>query len=240
MIPLRDTIPRVHLPAAMLAVMLLNVLVFGYELTLTDPGRVELFHLFGVVPYRYVNSDWAAWAGYTGTLAIPPVTYMFLHEGVLHLVLNMWMLWIFADNIEDVMGPWRFTAFYLICGLAAVAVHLIFNLDAKAPIIGASGAVAGVLGAYFVLYPHARVLTLVPVFFIPLFFEIPAVIFLGIWFAVQVVSGLVTQASGAVNIAWWAHAGGFATGMFLIRAFQKKDRCYYCWNVSERTYDREK
>lgn len=239
MIPIRDTIPRVHPPVAVLAIMGVNVLAFGYELLLSDLGRAELFHLFGLVPYRYVNPDWAAWAGYTGTLIIPPVTYMFLHDGVLHLILNMWMLWIFADNIEDVMGPWRFTAFYLICGLAAVAVHVVFNLDARAPIIGASGAVAGVLGAYFVLYPHGRVLTLIPVFIVPLFFEIPAVVFLGVWFAIQVISALTAQAGGAAFIAWWAHAGGFAAGMLLVRPFKRKDRCYYCWNPSSRSYDRE-
>ncbi len=239
MIPLRDTIPRVHFPVALVVILALNALAFGYELTLPVLQRAELFHLFGVVPYRYVDPDWAAAVGYRGSLLVPPLTYMFLHDGLLHIILNLWMLWIFADNIEDVMGPWRFAAFYLICGLAAVAVHMAFNLDARVPIVGASGAVAGVLGAYFLLYPHGKVLTLIPIFFIPLFFEIPAVLFLGVWFAIQVISGLVSQAGGAANIAWWAHAGGFAAGMLLVRAFQLKDRCYYCWNPDARAYHRD-
>ncbi|MGE4290873.1 MAG: rhomboid family intramembrane serine protease [Desulfovibrio sp.] len=234
MIPLYDNVPRVHPPYAVVAIIVLNVLAFLYELSLPPQSQAVFFHFFGVVPARFSHPGWAAMAGYPDTMLLPFLTYMFLHGGWLHLIMNMWMLWIFADNIEDVTGHWRFVGFYLCCGLVAVVLHVLFNRDSPLPIIGASGAIAGTLGAYFVLYPHGRVATLVLIFI----FHFRAALFLGFWFILQILSGLGENGTGQVaGVAWWAHVGGFLAGMVLIRFFRRQDRCYYCYDAQRRRYD---
>ena len=142
------------------------------------------------------------------------VTSMFLHGGWLHVFSNMWTLWIFGDNVEDRLGHGRYLGFYLLSGLAAAAIHTLTNTDSTLPTIGASGAIAGVMGAYFVLFPGARVVTLIPIFFWPLFVELPAILYLGFWFLTQFYSGTLSLAAGrdAGGIAWWAHVGGFLVG----------------------------
>lgn len=237
MIPIRDNVPSVHPSVALWFIIMLNAAAFVFELALNQHDLVRLFHLYGLVPARYSDPLWAMHAGYPDSL-LPWVTYMFLHSGWLHVILNMWMLWIFADNIEDVTGPGRFTVFYVLCGLAAVLLQAFVESGSQAPIIGASGAVAGIMGGYMVLYPHGKVHTLVPVFIIPFFFKLPAPVFLGLWFGIQILSGLFsTMHPGTQTVAWWAHVGGFLTGMFLIRFFVKKDRCYYCYNPEKKDYD---
>lgn len=236
MIPLRDDIPRVHFPVVVVALITVNTLLYLLENQLNPYQLQSLFHLLGVVPARFVHPDWAAGVGYPAAGILPFLTYMFLHSGFWHLLMNMWMLWIFADNVEDVTGHWRFLAFYFLCGFAALAVHIIFNLDSPIPVVGASGAIAGVMGAYFVLYPHGRVHTFLPVLFLPLFVKIPAVIFLGVWIAIQVLSGVVSQAGSSQGVAWWAHVGGFLAGMILIKYFRRKDRCYFCYDPEEKDY----
>lgn len=178
--------------------------------------------LFGAIPMRLFDPAWAAANGFPDGAIYTLVTYMFLHAGWLHVIMNMWMLWIFADNIEDVTGHIGFALFYLLCGVLAGLIHLVFNAGGYVPIIGASGGVAGVMGAYFVLFPHGRVTTLVFIFV----YQLPAMIFLGIWFGVQILSGIGTP-SGSSGVAWWAHVGGFVVGMALIRLFVRKNRCYY-------------
>jgi membrane associated rhomboid family serine protease len=229
MIPLRDDIPRVHTPYAVILVILANV-ALHYLLTSLHPlAQEDLYHVLGVVPARYAFPDWADFVGFPAMGVVPFLSYMFLHGSWWHLLANMWMLWIFADNIEDVMGPVRFLVFYLLCGLAALLLHLFFNLESTAPIIGASGAIAGVMGAYVMLYPRGKVLTLIPIIIIPYFVRLPAWLFLGFWFLSQVLSGLFEQLSGMTQgIAWWAHVGGFVAGMILVRLFMKPERCYYC------------
>jgi len=228
-IPLKDDIPRVHTPVAVILVILANV-GLQYMVGSQSPYvREAVLSLLGVVPARYAFPDWAAFAGFPAMGALPFFTYMFLHSGWWHLIMNMWMLWIFADNIEDVMGPLRFLAFYLLCGLFALALHMAFNLTESAPIIGASGAVAGVMGAYVMLYPRGKVLTFIPIIIIPYIIRLPAWLFLGFWFASQVLSGLFEQLGApTAGIAWWAHVGGFVAGMVLVRLFMKPERCYYC------------
>ena len=189
MIPIRDNVPRVTMPVAVIAIIALNVAAFLYSRALDPRTMVEFFHIFGVVPARFFEPHWAAWAGYPQTMGWPLLSYMFLHGGWLHIILNMWMLWIFGDNIEDVTGHAGFVIFYLTCGLAAVGLHMAFEQTSQMPVVGASGAIAGVMGAYIVLYPHGRVLTLVPLFFVPLFFRLPSYFFLGFWFLTQVFSG---------------------------------------------------
>lgn len=231
MIPLRDNIPAVRRPWAVYAIIALNLGAFAFTLGL-DPRQVEiLFHVLGVVPARFSDPDWAAAVGYPDWGALSFATYMFLHGGWLHLGFNMWSLWVFADNVEDVMGPARFAAFYLCCGLAALTAHYVFNLHAAQPVVGASGAVAGVMGAYFLLFPHAKVVTLIPIIVIPYIVELPAVLFLGLWFAGQVVSGLWASVGPGQGspIAWWAHVGGFLAGMLLMPLFRRQERCDFCW-----------
>ncbi len=229
MIPLRDDTPRVHFPVAVLLVITANVGLHVYLAGLPPWAREGVMHILGVVPARYLLPDWAAAQGFPAMGALPFLSYMFLHSGWWHLIMNMWMLWIFADNIEDVMGPGRFLAFYVLCGLAALALHLVFNLAATVPIIGASGAIAGVMGGYVVLYPRGRVLTFIPILIIPYVVSLPAWVFLGFWFLTQVLSGLLGAISAeAQGIAWWAHVGGFLAGMLLVRLFMRPERCYHC------------
>jgi len=149
---------------------------------------------------------------------------MFLHGGWMHFISNMWSLWLFGDNVEDCMGHLRFLIFYLLCGLAAGFIHFMFNPTAQVPTIGASGAIAGVMGAYFVMFPTARVITLVPIFFLPYFIEIPAVFYLGIWFMMQLFSGMFSLVlpTGAGGIAWWAHVGGFLFGILVLPFFRRR------------------
>jgi hypothetical protein len=155
---------------------------------------------------------------------------MFLHGGWLHLIGNMWYLWIFGDNVEDRLGHFPFFIFYLLSGIGAGIVHTILNANTFVPTIGASGAIAGVLGAYLVSYPFARVLTLVPIFVFIQVIEIPAMIVLGFWFVIQFFSGAAALATAGPNsggVAWWAHVGGFVIGMVLIGLFPRKDRPRY-------------
>jgi membrane associated rhomboid family serine protease len=164
------------------------------------------------------------------TVAIPFFTSMFLHGGWLHLIGNMWYLWIFGDNIEDRLGHFTYLIFYMLCGLGAGIVHTILNYNVTVPSIGASGAIAGVLGAYVVSYPNARVSTLVPIFIFIQIIEIPAVIVLGFWFVLQFFYGAASLASATANtggVAWWAHVGGFLIGMILVGLCPRKDRPRY-------------
>ena len=221
MIPIRDTIPSRGVPVVTWSLIAANVVVFLFELTL-DPEELEgLFYLFGVVPARFTHPAWASRLGFPVDDYWPFLTSMFLHDGWLHVISNMWALWIFGDNVEERMGRLRFLLFYLLTGLAAGLVHWFTNAQSIVPTVGASGAIAGVLGAYFVLFPYARIIVLLPVFFLPFFFELPAVTYLFVWFASQVVGGALA-ALGPQNvggIAWWAHLGGFGAGMLLHRLF---------------------
>jgi membrane associated rhomboid family serine protease len=239
MIPIRDNVPRVTPPVAVSVIIALNALVFLYSAGLDGRSLAELFHLYGVVPARFFEPVWATRAGYPESFGWPMVSYMFLHGGWLHVILNMWMLWIFGDNIEDVTGHGGFVVFYLLCGLAAVGLHMVFEQSSPVPVVGASGAVAGVMGAYIMLYPHGRVLTLVPIIFIPLFLRIPSVLFLGVWFLSQLTAGLVSSAQSAQGVAWWAHVGGFVAGCGLIHWFRRPGHCRYCYNPATRDYDPE-
>jgi membrane associated rhomboid family serine protease len=206
-----------------------NALVFLYMLSLPQEAVRALMYLFGAVPARFTEPEWAASVGFPEGGIYSYFTYMFMHGGFFHFLINMWTMWIFADNIEDVMGPLRFLIFYVLCGLAALGTHMFVNPGSTVPVVGASGAIAGVMGAYFLLYPHSRVVTLIPIIIIPWIIEIPAVVFLGIWFLIQFSSG-VSAMGGETGqgIAWWAHAGGFLAGMALLWLFRQKDRCKYC------------
>jgi membrane associated rhomboid family serine protease len=221
MFPLRDTVPRVHLPVVTWTLILLNGLVFAIELTMSPAQLEHCFYLFGLVPARFEHPAWAASVGFPLHTYWPFLTSMFLHGGWLHIIGNMWFLWIFGDNVEDRMGPARFLVFYLLCGIISAIVHTRILPNSTVPTVGASGAIAGVMGAYLVMFPRARIITLVLIVFWPLFFELPAVVFLGVWFLIQFGSGALALASPAHvgGIAFWAHVGGFGTGVLLHRLF---------------------
>ena len=181
MIPIQDTVPARTPPLAVYVLVGLNVLVFALELSIPDQELERLFYLLGIVPARYTHPGWAEQIGFPADDYWPLLTSMFLHGGWAHIIGNMWTLWIFGDNVEDRMGPVRFALFYVVCGLAAAVVHWLTNPDSTVPTVGASGAIAGVMGAYFVLFPRAQVVVMVPILFFPLFFEVHAVVYLLFW-----------------------------------------------------------
>ncbi|WP_243309970.1 rhomboid family intramembrane serine protease [Fundidesulfovibrio agrisoli] len=239
MIPIKDNVPNIRKPVVVGIIFALNLLVFLFELSLPNKGLLLLLQLYGAVPARLTDPAWAEAAGFPSQGFDSAVTYMFLHGGWLHFLLNMWVLWVFADNVEDALGHWRFAAFYLLSGVAALAMHLLFNPGSTTPVVGASGAIAGVMGGYFRLFPHARVVTLIPIVFIPWIVELPAVAFLGIWFVIQLASGLFASApvNDGQSVAWWAHAGGFLFGLLVVRLLGPLD-CRYCYLPEEKAYDR--
>lgn len=216
MIPIRDTIRSKNFPVVNTLIIGLNILAFLWELS-QGPHLREAFFFYGIVPLRY--SDPEISAQFTSFQQLLPfLTSMFLHGGFLHILGNMWFLYIFGDNIEDRLGHIRYLIFYLLCGVGAGLIHLFTNWDSKIPTIGASGAIAGVMGAYLLLHPRAKILTLIPIFFFLKFVEIPAFIFLGYWLLIQFFSASITP-KNVGGIAFWAHIGGFIAGLVFIKLF---------------------
>lgn len=162
MLPIRDSIPTVHRPWGVYSIILLNALVFLGQQSLSPREQILVVRALGLVPGYVMHG-----ASPLADRLLPMFSYMFLHGGWMHFLMNMWALWIFADNIEDVMGTWRFLTFYVLCGLLAGAGHMLFNATSPVPVVGASGAIAGVMGAYLLLYPHGTVVAMLPIFFIP-------------------------------------------------------------------------
>jgi len=220
MFPIRDTIPRRHFPIATWAVIAVNVYVFFRELFLSPRAAERAMFLFGLVPARFLHPAWAVEHGYPHSY-LPFITTMFLHGGWLHIIGNMWFLAIFGDNVEDRMGPFRFLVFYFVCGIAAGITHVITNPSSTVPAVGASGAIAGVMAAYVALFPRARIVAVFPIFFWPLFFQVPALLYIGLWFVMQFFSGVAAIASPQAvgGIAFWAHVGGFVTGLLTFWIF---------------------
>jgi membrane associated rhomboid family serine protease len=219
LIPLRDIIPSRTTPVVTISLIAVNILVFIYELSL---GRdVDAFTLYyGLVPAAF------SW--------VTVFTSMFLHGGFMHVAGNMLYLWIFGDNVEDRMGHGRFLVFYLLCGVAAALAQTITGPDSVVPMVGASGAIAGVMGAYFVLYPRSRIVTLIPIFFFFQVVEVPAILFLGIWFVMQFLSGIgsiVNSIPGGAmgGIAFWAHIAGFVAGISGVIVFRRPERQRVEW-----------
>ena len=214
MIPLKDVIPSRTVPIITITIIVLNSLAFLFELSMPDRTLESFIRVYAVVPAHFT--------------VITTVTSMFLHSGWLHFLGNMLYLWIFGDNVEDELGHGRFVAFYLICGVAAGLAHVFMNPASTIPTIGASGAIAGVMGAYFVLYPHSRILALLPLFVFWNVVEVPAIFFLGLWFVMQFFSGVGSIAAGARatggGVAFWAHVAGFLTGMATVFVFRKPSR----------------
>jgi membrane associated rhomboid family serine protease len=220
--PLHDNVPVRHVPIVTWLLILVNFIVFAVELSLPSAALEHVVYHLGLVPARFTDPAWGAEVGLTANSLWPFVTSMFLHGGWLHIIFNMWALWIFGDNVEDRLGHVRYLIFYLVCGIIAAVTLTVVTPGATEPTIGASGAIAGVLGAYFIFYPMAEVIVLFPIFIFPLFFKLPAVVYIGFWFLLQFFTGAMSltsspEASG--GIAWWAHVGGFIAGALLCRLF---------------------
>lgn len=215
MFPLRDDIDTQRTPWITWALIAANVAVFLWELTLGGHLN-DMFYNLGLVPAFYSDPQ-LSMDMTTAERLRPFVTSMFLHGGWTHVIGNVWMLWIFGDNVEDYLGHVRFVIFYLGAGVIAAVVHLVTNWGSTAPTVGASGAIAGVMGAYFVLYPRARVLAVVPLFIILWPVVLPAVLFIGLWFVLQFLNGTSSLVAGMDGgVAWWAHIGGFVGGILLL------------------------
>jgi len=220
MIPLRDVIPSRTTPFVTVCIISLNAVAFLFELTLPADRLDSFLRAYGLVP---AVLDWTT-----------VLTSMFLHGGWLHFIGNMLYLWIFGDNVEDRMGHARFIAFYLLCGATAALAQVLMRPDSMVPTIGASGAIAGVMGAYLVLFPHSRVLTLVPLFVIWELIEVPAILFLGLWFVVQLFSGvgsLAVSTGDTGGVAFWAHVAGFVAGLGGVFVFRRRQRRTAEWWV---------
>jgi membrane associated rhomboid family serine protease len=229
MIPLSDDAPRFSTPFVTYFIIALNTLIFVFELSVGAQGQRALNSLiyhFGVVPVHFERALTGGSAPSLAGLFLPILTAMFLHGSWLHVIGNMWFLWIFGDNIEDYLGHFTYLLFYLACGFAAAVAHIVINAGSSVPSVGASGAIAGVMGAYFVLYPRARVLMWFPPIF---FFHLPAWVVLGYWFFVQFMSGTATsiaETNQGGGIAFWAHVGGFVAGVVLIKILPERSRRY--------------
>jgi membrane associated rhomboid family serine protease len=219
MIPLRDNNPRRGgFPFVNVSIIVANILMFFWQLSL-GPRLEGTIASIGFVPSEFFAPGGTA----EGTFNI--LTSMFLHGGWLHLGGNMLYLWIFGDNIEDRMGHARYLVFYLLCGYAAALTHAFFNATSSLPAIGASGAVAGILGAYMILFPRAHVMTLIPFGFFIAMRELPALLVLGLWFVMQLFTGVASIGVATAQtggVAWWAHIGGFVAGLALIFVFRRK------------------
>jgi membrane associated rhomboid family serine protease len=232
MIPIRNAVPTRYPPVVTWLLIATNCLVFLLQNSLS-PGELEEFlRDFALIPARYTAALAYGDPSLSAIDLVPFFTMMFLHGGWLHLIFNMWTLWLFGTTVEDRLGHGRFLAFYLACGLAASVAHVAFNPTSIVPALGASGAIAGVLGCYMRLFPLARVVVVVPILFIPLFFEVYAFVFVGLWFLIQIFQGtleLVLPSSGG-GVAWWAHVGGFVAGLaigpLLVRS-ERRYRTYY-------------
>jgi membrane associated rhomboid family serine protease len=223
MFPLRDNVPSRSWPVMNVFLIACNLLIFLYEVSL-GPRLQDFLMTFGVVPAKilYLTREEP---GNLREIILPFFTSMFLHGGWFHVISNMWFLWIFGDNVEDRLGHFRYLVFYILCGLVAGWVHYAVNPTSGVPTVGASGAISGVMGAYYMLYPRARVLTLLPLFVFVEIIEVPAFFFLGFWFVMQLLQGMFSLAmvdTMSGGVAWWAHAGGFAAGAVLVFVFKRR------------------
>jgi len=230
MFPIRDTIRSRSVPLVNWLIIIANVMVFFFQSALSLPALERFAQTWALVPTNIDPGNPLTW--------YPFLTHMWLHGSLFHLISNMWTLVIFGDNIEDRLGSGRYLLFYILGGVSAGLLQYFFSTDLNIPALGASGAIAAVMGAYFLFFPRSRVVTLVPVFIFGWFVEIPAVFYLGIWFVTQVFSGVASlgMPAGMGGVAWWAHIGGFLFGLLMAKPFcigrcerQKYIDEYYPW-----------
>ena len=221
MIPLKDNIPSSRTPLITIGLIVINVLVYLNQLMLPPRAAVRFVYLYGLIPVEI--SQWQLLVPHPVPLYGTILTSMFVHGGLFHLAGNMLYLWIFGDNVEDRLGRFRFLLFYLLSGVGAAAAQILSDPHSKIPMVGASGAISGVLGAYLLLYPHARVVTLVFFGWLVRVIEIRALIVLGFWIVVQLVSGLLTWGAQVGGVAWFAHVGGFVAGLVMVIPLRRRE-----------------
>ena len=231
MFPIDDTVPRRHPPLMVWGIIVLNALVFWYQISLSPQEAQALAYEWALVPRRFSDPAWAIANGLNPYDYLPFLTNMFMHGGWGHIIGNMWVLWILGSAVEDRFGHGRFLIFYLLCGLAASFTHYAFNAYSTVPALGASGAIAGVISAYGIMFPKARVIFMVPILFFPFFFELPALLFALIWYLMQVIPGIsdLLHPRMGGGIAWWAHIGGFAAGAILYSLFRPRRQWAHYW-----------
>ncbi|QID32851.1 rhomboid family intramembrane serine protease [Pampinifervens florentissimum] len=214
MIPIKDVNPHRSFPLVNLSIILTCSIVWLYEVSLSEEKLNLFIYHYGLVPINLFERP--------QTL----LTHMFLHGSWLHIIGNMWFLWVFGDNVEDRMGRFKYLLFYILSGLGAAVIQMFVSFlfgGADIPMVGASGAISGVLGAYLWMFPHARILALIPIFFFLTFMELPAVFFIGLWILIQVINGLITlPLSGVGGVAWFAHIGGFVVGYLLAKRLYRR------------------
>jgi membrane associated rhomboid family serine protease len=214
MIPLRDTIPSRSTPVVTILIIIANAFVFLYMLSLDPYTQNHFIRQYALVPARLNLSAL--------------ITSLFLHGGWMHIIGNMWFLWVYGDNVEDILGHGKYLVFYLLCGVIASATQYAISPDSQVPVLGASGAIAGVMGAYLIKFPHSRILTLIPIIVFWTTIEIPAVLILVYWFVLQFFSGIgsigYSQAASQGGVAFFAHIGGFIAGMILVSTIGTKER----------------
>jgi membrane associated rhomboid family serine protease len=222
MLPIKDDQPRYSTPYVTWFLIALNLMIFLFESTLDPQSLRQLIHQFAVVPYHLSVFLHGSSRYSLGQVLLPFFTSLFLHGSWMHVIGNMWFLFIFGDNVEDYLGHFKYLIFYLVCGFLAMSAQVLVSLHSTVPALGASGAIAGVLGAYFVVYPRARVLTWFFVFVL----WVPAWVILGYWFVLNFLSGTATvlqvQSQNMGGVAFWAHVGGFLSGMLLVRVFGER------------------
>ncbi len=218
MIPIKDINPSRSFPIVNLTIIVACSVIWLYEVSLEEYEFSDFIYSFGLVPVEVFSKPYQLF------------THMFLHGSWLHIIGNMWFLWVFGDNVEDRLGKFKYLLFYVLCGLGAAVIQSLVSFLTGAvdvPMVGASGAISGVLGAYLYLFPHARILALVPVFFFLTFMELPAVFFIGMWVFIQIINGLITLPFASMGgVAWFAHIGGFFVGYRLVRVFYRR-RLYW-------------
>lgn len=217
MIPISDINPRRKFPIITVTIIIVNTIIFIYQSLLRNPNI--FIYRYALVPANLFRVG--------GNEYLKLITSMFLHGNLFHLIGNMLYLWVFGDNIENNLGSFLFVIFYLLAGIIAGLIHALIYGSSTIPTIGASGAIAGVLGAYFYLYPNAKVLAIVPIFYFFTIIPVPAYIFLGLWFILQLIPGFVYFGKMGSGVAFWAHIGGFIGGFILIILFSKKKRQNY-------------
>ncbi|NOZ13016.1 MAG: rhomboid family intramembrane serine protease [Acidobacteria bacterium] len=224
--PYRDDNPAETVPYVTIGLIVLNTLIF----IIMYAGGAGVYR-FSVINYGLIPAELTHFQNMYPSVAIPPalslITSLFIHGGFLHLAGNMWFLWIFGDNVEDRLGHFRYFIFYILAGIFASLLHVAFFPDSVIPVIGASGAISGVLGAYAVFYPHARIRTFIFIFFFFTTIMVPAAVFIGIWIFFQAISGILSLGTaGGGGVAWFAHLGGFLFGIYALRFFTGKKRLF--------------
>jgi len=226
LIPLRDSAKSSTFPFVNIAIIVLNLVIYVNEVLMEPFELNQFFYTYGLIPAEVSNTF------YTGAAVTPLlvsfITATFVHGGWFHVLGNMLFLWVFGDNVEDRLGHAKYLLFYLLAGMAGGAAHIMTNPASTVPVIGASGAVAGVLGAYIIAFPRSRILALVPLFVIFFLAEIPAIVFIAIWFVLQLFNGVASLGGTATTVAYWAHIGGFVIGALLIKILaQRRERSYF-------------